>query len=270
MADTSLFQDYFDDLKVVFVGKFKHLSQGLFVKRDYLRIGLMTGDAVTKKTKEKTVSTHCPILFFNFPHEEYCWTSERSAPRNSYFFDITGKRASSIEKMLRKDFPEGFIHCHDPLQFQLILDKMYESFFNHRPQKRYYLPMFAEEFLTGIYVERSLAESTNKYEKIILAHADLVHKDPAAQHDFNANAAKLQITSIHYRRLFKSVIGMPPYEYLQHCRLLLAINLLKTSKSLQIKQISLQCGFSSSTEFSRFFKKQTGISPVNYCKKVFE
>ena len=35
--------DYFDELKIVFVGNFKHLSRGLFVKRDYLRIGLMTG-----------------------------------------------------------------------------------------------------------------------------------------------------------------------------------------------------------------------------------
>lgn len=270
MTDDIISHDYFDELKVVFVGKFKHLSQGLFVKRDCLRIGLMTGSAVTKKTKENTVSTHCPILFFNFPREEYCWTSERTEPRNSYFFDITGKRASAIEKMLRKDFPEGFVCCRDPLYFQLILDKMYESFFNHRPQKKYRLPMYAEEFLTGIYVEHTISIGTNKYEKLIVSQADHIHRNPSEKYDFERYSAEMGITLIHYRRLFKAVIGVPPYEYLQQCRLLLAINLLKTSKSLQIKQIAQKCGFGNATEFSRFFRKQTGVSPVNYCRKFFE
>ena len=88
MAESMVEQDYFDELKVVFVGKFKHLSQGLFVKRDFLRIGLMTGSNVTKKTNKNIFSTRCPILFFNFPREEYCWTSDRKEQRNSYFFDI--------------------------------------------------------------------------------------------------------------------------------------------------------------------------------------
>ena len=31
-----------------------------------------------------------------------------------------------------------------------------------------------------------------------------------------------------------------------------------------------RCGFSSATEFSRFFKKHTSYSPVQYCKIFFE
>ena len=65
-------------------------------------------------------------------------------------------------------------------------------------------------------------------------------------------------------------MGMPPYEYLLECRLALGIQLLRDSKSLQIQEIAARCGFSSATEFSRFFKKHTSYSPVQYCKIFFE
>ena len=270
MTESKTANDYFDELKVVFVAHFKFLTRGLFVKRNHLRIGLMTGVHVTKQTKTNEYSTVCPILFFNFSNEEYSWCSKGNEPRDSYFFDIAGPRADRIERMLKQDFPAGFVSCHDPIHFQLILDKMYESFTHSRPRKKYRLPMFVEEFLAGIYEEHLLTLSSGKYEKIILSHADRIHRNLAGKHDFDANAAELGITSIHYRRLFKALIGVSPYEYLQQSRLHLAIDLLKTTKSIQIKQISERCGFSNATEFSRFFKQRTGVSPLNYCRKFFE
>ena len=262
--------DYFDELKIVFVGNFKHIYRGLFVKRDYLRIGLMTGGQVTRRTNTAEYSAVCPILFFNFPGEEYCWSSQGHEPRNSYFFDIAGPRAERIGQMLRQDFPSGFVPCHDPTHFQLLLDRMHESFFHYRPRKKYRLPMYAEEFLAGIYEEHLLTLSSSKYEKIILDHAERIRRDLSGKHDFEADAAELEITPIHYRRLFKAVIGMPPYEYLQQCRLSHAIRLLRNEKQLQIQQIAAECGFGNATEFSRFFKKQTGVSPLNYSKNFFE
>ena len=270
MTEPTAAADYFDELRVILVGNFKFLTRGLFVKRDHLRIGLMTGSNVTKQTKTNTYSTICPILFFNFPGEEYCWISKGNEPRNSFFFDLAGPRAVRIGRMLKRDFPAGFIPCHDPIHFQSILDKMLESFTHSRPWKKYRLPMYAEEFLAGIYEEHLLSLSSGKYEKIILAHAERIHRDPAGKPDFDADAAELGVTPIHYRRLFKAVIGVPPYEYLQQNRLHLAFSLLKTTKSLQIKEISQRCGFGNATEFSRFFKQRTGMSPLNYCRQFFE
>lgn len=270
MTEAITEEDYFDKLKVIFVGRFNQLHCGPFVRREALRIGLMTGSEVIKKTAKEVFSARCPILFFNFPGEEYCWNSKDKVPRSSYFFDLAGERALQIASTLKKDFPCGFIPCHDPASFLLILDKMYESFFNHRVRKKYRLALYAEEFIAGVYEEHLSSDSSSKYEKIILSHAEAVHQDPAGKHDFNAFAARLEITPIHYRRLFKSVVGFPPYEYLQQCRLLLAITLLKREKNLQIQQIAQKCGFSSATEFSRFFKKQTNFSPLQYCRSFFE
>ena len=270
MTESSHISDYFDELKVVFAGDFKYLTRGFLTKREHLRIGLMTGGHVVKRTRDKEFSAACPILFFNFPGEEYCWISEPSQPRHSFFFDIAGARADRIGEMLRRDFPSGFIPCRDPVPFQMILEKLYESFSHFRARKRYRLPMYAEEFLAGIYEEHTLTVSSGKYEKIILAHAERIRRDLAGRHDFEADAAELEVSPIHYRRLFKSVVGVPPYEYLQQCRLHRAIEILKADKSIQIKEISEECGFGNATEFSRFFKQQTGVSPLSYSRNLSE
>ena len=270
MSDPIPSGDYFDELKVVFAGDFKNLTRGLFVKRNYLRIGLMTGTHVIKRTKNGDCPAECPILFFNFPGEEYCWISESNQPRHSRFFDIEGPRAARIEAMLKQDFPAGFIPCRDPVPFRMILRKLRESFSHFRPRRKYRLPMYVEEFLAGLYEEHTLSVSSGKYEKIILAHAERIRRDLTQRHDFDEDAAELEISPIHYRRLFKSVVGVPPYEYLQNCRLHRSIELLKTSKTLQIKEISLQCGFTNATEFTRFFKQRTGVSPRQYCRNFFE
>lgn len=270
MTEPIIDEDYFEQLKIVFVGKFNLITCGLPRRWERLRIGFMTGGHVTKRTGKEEYSAVCPILFFNFPNEEYSWQSPDDEPRTSYFFDLTGKRARMIASTLKRDFPCGFVPCGNIAPFQLQLNKMKEVFFNHSPRKKYLLPLYAEEFIMQIYEEHTLAEGTCKYEKLILALADEIHKDPAGKYDFNAQAEKLGITPIHYRRLFKAVIGLPPYEYLQQCRLLLAISLLKKDKSLQIQQISQMCGFGNSTEFSRFFKKETGVSPLAFCRHFFE
>lgn len=262
--------NYFDDLQVTFVGHFRSLHNGIFRKRDILRIGLMTGQEVMKITRNSRNTARCPILFFNFPDEEYAWESSGQIARESYFFDISGPRANRIGETLRNDFPQGFVRCNDPAPFRLILDAMNESFFNYRVQRPYRLPMFAEQFLTQIYVDYTAALSSGKYETIIRNTAKNIYESPGTSFDFVLCAKQLGITGTHYRRLFKSVIGLPPAQYQQKCRLTYAVELLKKSKSLQIQQIAEMCGFSSSSEFSRFFKKHTGFSPVYYCQKFGE
>ena len=158
----------------------------------------------------------------------------------------------------------------NPVPFQLILDDIHEMFYKPLPLKRYRLPLLAEKFIALIYSEHFLQQSRNKYERQIQADANQIFSAPERQYDFGHCAAALGITLVHYRRVFKTIIGLPPYEYLQKCRLGLAIRLLRTEKQLQIQQIAEKCGFGNATEFSRFFRKHTGSSPSAYFKKYSE
>ena len=261
---------YFDELDVVFVGHFPGLHEGRPQKRSRFRMGLMTGTNVEKRTGDQCFQTVCPIIFFDFRNEEYCWNSSPNAPRESFFFDIEGARADRIEAMIANDFPKGFLPCRNTAPFRMILDDMNDAFMHYRPTRPYQLPLFAEQFLTQIYSERAANLRSGKYDKRIRDTAALIRNDPGTACDFQKYADELKITLIHYRRIFKSVTGLSPYQYQQKCRLAAAIRLLKNAEHLQLQEIGRICGFQDPAEFSRFFRNQTGLSPQHYCKTFFE
>ena len=261
---------YFDELQVVFVGHFRNLHQGKFQKRSRFRMGLMTGTNVEKLTPKESFQTICPIIFFNFREEEYCWNSSPNDPRESFFFDVEGLRADQMETMIKNDFPKGFLPCKNITPFQMILNDMYDSFVHYRVQRPFQLSLFAEQFLAQAYSEWTANLRSGKYDKRIRDTAALIRNDPGIACDFRKCADELKITLIHYRRIFKSVTGLSPYQYQQKCRLTTAIHLLKNREELQIQEIARLCGFQEPADFSRFFRKQTGLSPQHYCKTFFE
>lgn len=67
----------------------------------------------------------------------------------------------------------------------------------------------------------------------------------------------------HFRRSFRTRMGVSPGSYIRHARINKATGLLQRS-SLTITQISATCGFGSVFAFSRAFKQVTGQSPQDY------
>lgn len=84
--------------------------------------------------------------------------------------------------------------------------------------------------------------------------------------DFDKEAARLNITPVHFRRLFKRLYGMPPQQFLIKQRLNAAGDLLvNTNKT--VENIASETGFENSFYFSRLFKKKLAISPLEYRKE---
>lgn len=78
-----------------------------------------------------------------------------------------------------------------------------------------------------------------------------------------AQAANL--SKYHLSRLFKSKIGISPYEYLLNDRLNQAKKLLVTT-DLPVAEIAFQCGFANQSGFMRLFKKAQSCTPLQYRK----
>ena len=70
----------------------------------------------------------------------------------------------------------------------------------------------------------------------------------------------------HIRRIYKEETGLSPKEYLSELRLSEAKNLLRRATAYSVGEIAEQCGFSDRFYFSRFFKKKTGLTPLDYRK----
>ncbi|WP_165861274.1 helix-turn-helix domain-containing protein [Paenibacillus paeoniae] len=133
------------------------------------------------------------------------------------------------------------------------------------------------------------------YELVALSQFDLLflhlYRNTVAQHGFHTEHSKditaikkmLAFIQIHYGenislqdistvgavcrskccRLFKVSLKKTPIDYLTHFRIQKSIELM-TNNSLNITDVSIACGFNSSTYFAEVFKKIMGVSPTEY------
>lgn len=77
-------------------------------------------------------------------------------------------------------------------------------------------------------------------------------------------ATVVNISKYHFCRLFKSSMGISPYQYLLQQRIKRAKALLQSSSELSIADISLTCGFASQSHLCKCFRKFTGFTPKGY------
>jgi AraC family transcriptional regulator len=76
-------------------------------------------------------------------------------------------------------------------------------------------------------------------------------------------AAQLRIHPTFFCRAFKQSTGLSPHRYLLARRINRAKDMMK-DRSRTLTEIALDCGFSSSSQFSIVFKRITGVSPRIY------
>ena len=74
------------------------------------------------------------------------------------------------------------------------------------------------------------------------------------------------MSDTYYRKLFVAEYGMTPQQYISRLRLASATELLE-SGYYSVSEVATRCGFNSIDYFSVFFKKQTGLSPLQYRTK---
>lgn len=80
-------------------------------------------------------------------------------------------------------------------------------------------------------------------------------------------ASMLHITPNHLNKIVKSETGKTASEVISEICTLEA-KVLLTQTSLDIGEVATELGFDDVSYFSRFFKKQTGLSPVEYRRMI--
>jgi len=75
------------------------------------------------------------------------------------------------------------------------------------------------------------------------------------------------MSRFHFSRAFKTSFGLPPHKYLMGERIRLAAERLRNSAD-SITDISLQVGFSCSSELTRLFRQTIGCTPREYRARI--
>ncbi|MDD5728475.1 MAG: AraC family transcriptional regulator [Victivallales bacterium] len=93
-----------------------------------------------------------------------------------------------------------------------------------------------------------------------------VRENPEYNWCFEKISLQHGLTFRYFRRLFKAMAGMPPQQFLIQCRLQLAASLLVENVDT-VSSIAESAGFGSNIYFSRLFKHQYKVTPLEYRKE---
>lgn len=142
-----------------------------------------------------------------------------------------------LMSMLRKDAPTT------PPRAVWMFEDLLLRLNDESSSKKEAMPSYQHEFFSHLVSEiRTNPESDWCFEKISCRHGQTLR---------------------HFRRLFKSIAGLPPQQFLIRSRLQLAASMLiETTDPVSI--VAEHAGFSSNIYFSRLFKQHHKVTPMEY------
>lgn len=91
----------------------------------------------------------------------------------------------------------------------------------------------------------------------------LMHGDPARPWRIEDLAVATAMSRTTFMQRFKTLVGLPPLEYLLHWRMTLASARLRDGRE-SLSQVAESVGYGSSSAFSLAFKRTTGQSPGHF------
>ena len=107
------------------------------------------------------------------------------------------------------------------------------------------------------------APTRDRKAKQIEKFRALVDERLRTHHSVDGYAKSIGVTVSQLGRLSREVIGLSPLEFI-NARLVREAQRDLAYSSMSVKQVALGLGFSDSAYFTRFFHKQTGVSPTEF------
>lgn len=102
---------------------------------------------------------------------------------------------------------------------------------------------------------------------VITPALNYIHKNFMQQFSMNYLAELCHLSPTHFRRIFTSVMGDSPLEYLNHYRIQKASVLLRTTERT-ILSVSEEVGFRSLSSFNRHFSADFNTTPKEWRRKM--
>jgi AraC family transcriptional regulator len=100
-------------------------------------------------------------------------------------------------------------------------------------------------------------ERVNRAVDHIVGHLD----EPLRLRDL---ARVALLSPFHFHRVFQAILGSTPADFVRRLRLERALGFLARPRPPSLTAIALTCGFSSSSDFSRCFKRRFGVAPRSF------
>ena len=118
-----------------------------------------------------------------------------------------------------------------------------------------------------VFLKRYALKNTTPASGTVSNAINFINQNIAEPLTIDTICKAIHISKYHFCREFKQATEITVMKYILKTRLIMAKNML-LSENLSVTEVSLHCGFSSVSYFSRVFKDEFGISPLKYKRSV--
>lgn len=189
------------------------------------------------------------------PSRETGWTE--------YYVGFIG---DVFKRVVSDGFPQGGGIRQVPAMEKIV--SIFEKMMDYARAESEDIDFLLKSILTLLISETVFAGSASPQDNdnnfILLSKARSYMEDNISEKiNLSELAAKLAVSYSTFKNTFKELTGTSPIEFLKQMRIRKSKYLLSTT-SKPIKAISLECGFGSSEYFCNCFRKETGMTPVDF------
>ncbi|MFC5408241.1 helix-turn-helix domain-containing protein [Larkinella bovis] len=210
-------------------------------------------------------------LYFLPPGKIHSWEFSADTRGYNLFFDSDFCRDRSGHLLYRYPFfhdqkSTPLVEVTDPdALFDDILDFIYQEYRSEHPN-RYQVILSALhiilELADRLYHQSWHGDSSYLYERI-RQYEELIEHQFMTVREVSDYAAQMSLTPHYLNQICKKVIGKTASQLIQE-RLILEARFLLKHTFQSVKEISFQLGFQDPSYFVRFFRKNTGQTPVTF------
>ena len=270
MQIRALNMNYFDDLKVTFVGRALSCKDSTCIgPHNYYGLGIMEGkDQVLRVLPGGKVRIKTPFVYMIHPSKTSGWMAADGTLRDNRWFIVDGARAEWLVTSLKEIFDQRTSTCElrDYSELTVIHQNMLQLYHSANPAKNYKLSAMVENFIAAIYDAIDNPGKQAPMQELITRITNRITEKPGEEFDMESVVKEYNISYDHFRRCFTEYMGVPLHEFVLQKRFILALSLLR-SGSRSIKEIAYDCGFQNSSDFARFIKKRSNTTPSELRKK---
>jgi len=180
-----------------------------------------------------------------------------------------------FNRIISKELKEHTFHLTPPLWFELSQDDIIifkslmllfqQEWDTHK--RTTILEKYLQLYILHIQGLKELSQDNPFMDNRVLKLLDLVEEHYASHFPISFYADKIALS---VKRMNELVVKATDYTLSQHLhkRILLEAKRLIGYSDLNIQEISAELGFNEVNYFNRFFKKNTGLTPLSFRKEV--
>ena len=238
----------------------------LYVKDGHLDIRIDAKSYVAK----------APVLVFISKLEQHHITV-LSESYKRYFLCINPSAVSTLipnhtTLSILTNRPADFCHVMDASKFEDEADRIFSVAVKEQSEKAPFYSQRQASLLSELlvlvyrYSPQLFSHENEKTISVIWKIRSRLEQNCREQFSLSELSDEYHMSVCYLSHLFKKITGYSVMQYLSMCRLSLARQLLSETE-LSITEIVYASGFSDTSNFSRFFKREVGLSPIEYRRR---